>query len=236
MHIFYCTNRQDTRFILDENESKHLTRVLRLKKGVKVLVINGSGMLYTCELVNADPRKSEVEIIKEDSTFDQREYKLQIAIAPTKNNDRFEWFIEKSVELGIDIITPIVCKRSERKTYKTERGKRISVAAMKQSIKTRNTIIEEVQGIDEILKLDFKGKKFIAHCNDFTKKETFSINYSKGEDVLILIGPEGDFTDSEVEKALNQGFKELNLGSSRLRTETAGIAACSLVYFINQII
>lgn len=236
MHISYCTNRQDNRFILDENESRHLIRVLRLKNGDKVLVINGSGILYTCELLNADPRKSEVEIIKEDSTFDQREYKLQIAIAPTKNNDRFEWFIEKSVELGIDIITPIVCKRSERRTYKTERGLRISVAAMKQSIKTRNTIIEEAQDIDEILKLDFKGKKFIAHCNQFTLIETFSQSYSKGEDVLILIGPEGDFTASEVEQAKMNGFKELSLGSSRLRTETAGLAACSLVYFHNQII
>ena len=233
MHLFYSRDRDSDRFRLDENESRHLYRVLRLKQGDKVNVINGSGNLYTCIILDPGPGPALLEIKSVEKDYNKRNYRLHIAIAPTKNNERIEWFVEKSIEFGIDEISPIICSRSERKTYKTERARRIAISAMKQSVKTSETIINEPQSFEKFIKAEFRGSRFIAHCNKFKNNDSFYDTYTRGSNALILIGPEGDFSPGEVKQALNAGFMELSLGSSRLRTETAGVAACSLVYFSN---
>ena len=173
MHMFYSKDKDTERFKLDENESRHLYRVLRLQEGDKVSVINGSGNLYNCTILEAGPRSALLETLSVRKNYNKRDYRLHIAIAPTKNNDRFEWFVEKSIEFGIDEISPIICGRSERKTYKTERAMRIAVSAMKQSIKTTDTIINEPLGFEHFIKREFTGSRFIAHCNNFRNKASF---------------------------------------------------------------
>ena len=153
----------------------------------------------------------------------QHNYYLHIAISPTKNIERFEWFLEKSTEIGIDEITPIICNRSERKTIKTERGNRILLSAMKQSLKYHLPKLNEATNFNEFIKKDLEGAKYIAHCEDSKKNELKTI--SKTEKTLILIGPEGDFSPKEIKLAVENQFKSVSLGTSRFRTETAGIIA-----------
>ncbi len=234
MHIFFSDNLTNNRFILDDKESLHLARVLRLKPGDIVEVINGSGTLYRCEVIEASIKGSQVEIREQLENYNKRNYKLHIAIAPTKNMDRFEFFVEKSVELGIDIISPIICDRSERKVLKTVRSERIILSAMKQSRKTQLSNINEAVSFSNFLDQYSYSHMYIAHCNEDARAEALASSYLKSEDILILIGPEGDFSPSEVELAKAKGYRELSLGTSRLRTETAGLAACSMVYFFNQ--
>jgi len=234
MHIFFSINLKDKRFTLDENESRHLSKVLRLNSGDHVEVINGSGTFYRCMVIEANQKESVVEIIEELENYDMRNYKLHIAIAPTKNMDRFEFFVEKSVELGIDTISPIICERSERRVLKTSRSERIILSAMKQSRKAHLSIIEEAVSFNSFISRHKYKHMYIAHCNEGGKADLLGNRYRKSEDILILIGPEGDFSPAEVSLARDTGYKELSLGNSRLRTETAGLAACSMVYMLNQ--
>ena len=235
MHIFYSENHSGRQFVLDNSESNHLARVLRLKNGDSVEVVNGDGNLYHCVVLENDPRNSKVEIVETVENFDARGYRLHIAIAPTKSIDRFEFFVEKSVEIGVDEITPIISSRSERKQLKTERIERVILSAMKQSLKAKRTIINPVTPLTEFLKINKPGKMFIAHCIDSLPQHPLEEVYDKGDEATVLIGPEGDFTEDEVKSAINKGASPLSLGSSRLRTETAGIVACSHVYFLNQL-
>ena len=222
MQLFYLENPKDE-IILSAEESKHATRVLRKKEGDILNFTDGKGGLYKAEITLADSRKCRLQIVSSDQKEKQHNYHLHIAIAPTKNMDRFEWFLEKATEIGIDEITPIICNRSERKVIKTERGNRILLSAMKQSLKYHLPKLNNAVTLKDFLKQDFNGTKYIAHCEDGEKNELKTV--SKAEKTLILIGPEGDFSPKEIELALQNQFKAVSLGTSRLRTETAGIIA-----------
>ena len=208
--------------------------MLRLKKGDQILVMNGKGSIYQAAIQNPDSNACQVIILKEESRQNERLYHLTIAIAPTKNIDRFEWFLEKSTEIGIDRIVPIICQHSERKELKTDRLEKILISAIKQSGQLYLPELTQPIPFKEIIKLPFEGDRFIAHCNS-GEKQIFKNSVSAGKNVLVLIGPEGDFDSVEIKLALEQGFKPVSLGESRLRTETAGIVACHTVCLVNQI-
>ena len=222
MQIFYLENPNDE-IILSAEESKHATKVLRKKEGEILNFTDGKGYLYKAVITVADTRKCRLQVVSSEQKEKQHNYHLHIAIAPTKNMDRFEWFLEKATEIGIDEITPIICIRSERKVIKTERGNRILLSAMKQSLKYHLPKLNEAISLTNFIKQDFEGTKYIAHCDDGEKKELRKVN--KTEKTIILIGPEGDFSPKEIELAEQNQFKAVSLGASRLRTETAGIIA-----------
>ena len=222
MQLFYLEH-PEKEIILSAEESKHATKVLRKKEGDILNFTDGKGGLYKAEITLADSRKCRLEIVSSNQKEKQHNYHLHIAIAPTKNMDRFEWFLEKATEIGIDEITPIICKHSERKVIKTERCNRILLSAMKQSLKFHLPKLNEAITLKDFLKQDFEGNKYIAHCEDGYKIELST--EKKVEKTTILIGPEGDFSPTEIEMALQNQFKAVSLGTSRLRTETAGIVA-----------
>jgi 16S rRNA (uracil1498-N3)-methyltransferase len=222
MQLFYLENPKDE-IILSAEESKHATKVLRKKEGDILNFTDGKGNFYKAEITLSDSRKCRLKIVSSDQKEKQHNYHLHIAISPTKNMDRFEWFLEKATEIGIDEITPIICSHSERKVIKTERGNKILLSAMKQSLKYHLPKLNEAISLNDFLKQDFEGAKYIAHCEDGEKNELKTV--SKAEKTLILIGPEGDFSPKEIKLALQNQFKAVSLGTSRLRTETAGIIA-----------
>lgn len=234
MQVFYAPGISANYWVLDEKESKHCIRVLRMNEGTPVKVIDGIGNLHEGIINKADPKACEIKITNIINDFEKRPYRIHIAISPLKNPERFEWFVEKSVETGIDEITPLICKNTEKQSIKPERINNIIISAMKQSLKAGLTILNEPVKFEDFIKKDFSGRKIIAHCDSQQKRNKADLEYSKGEDVVILIGPEGDFSAKETEIALRHGFHAIHLGSSRLRTETAGIAACYSIYFINQ--
>jgi len=222
MQLFYLENPKDE-IILSAEESKHATKVLRKKEGDILNFTDGKGAFYKAEIIVADSRKCRLKVVSTEQKEKQHNYHLHIAIAPTKNMDRFEWFLEKATEIGIDEITPIICTHSERKKIKTERCNRILLSAMKQSLKFHVPKLNEAMSLSDFIKQDYEGTKYIAHCEDGEKKELKTVN--KTEKTIILIGPEGDFSPKEIELALQNQFKAVSLGTSRLRTETAGIIA-----------
>ena len=226
MQLFYLENPKDE-IILSAEESKHATKVLRKKEGDILNFTDGKGAFYKAEITIADSRKCRLKVVSTEKKEKQHNYHLHIAIAPTKNMDRFEWFLEKATEIGIDEITPIICSRSERKVIKTERCNRILLSAIKQSLKFYVPKLNEAISLNDFIKQDYKGTKYIAHCEDGEKKELKTVN--KTEKTLILIGPEGDFTQKEIDLVLQNKFKEVSLGTSRLRTETAGIVAAHTI-------
>jgi 16S rRNA (uracil1498-N3)-methyltransferase len=222
MQLFYLEH-PEKEIILSAEESKHATKVLRKKEGDILNFTDGKGGFYKAEITLADSIKCRLEIVSSDQKEKQHNYHLHIAIAPTKNMDRYEWFLEKATEIGINEITPIICKHSERKVIKTERCNRILLSAMKQSLKFHLPKLNEAITLKDFLKQDFEGNKYIAHCEDGYKIELST--EKKVEKTTILIGPEGDFSPTEIEMALQNQFKAVSLGTSRLRTETAGIVA-----------
>jgi 16S rRNA (uracil1498-N3)-methyltransferase len=232
MTIFYAPDIRENA-VLPEEESQHAAKVLRLQAGDEIRIVNGVGGYFRATITQPHPKKCFVEIIEELPEIGARDYKLYIAIAPTKNIERFEWFLEKVTEIGIDEITPIVTRFSERKIIKPERLEKIIVSAAKQSQKSRFPQLNPLCTFDELLKNHSTNEKFIAHCRDGEKNLLQNL-CKKASDTLILIGPEGDFSPEEVEKALSNYFSPISLGNSRLRTETAGIIACATVQFINQ--
>ena len=234
MQIFYAPGINGKTWVLDEKESKHCIKVLRMGEGTPVKLIDGKGNLYEGIITKADYKKCEIGVKNIIKDFEKRSYRLHIAISPLKNPDRFEWFIEKSVELGIDEITPILCRNTEKSGIKTERINNIIISAMKQSLKAGITVQNKAVSFDEFILEEHKAVKLIAHCNPSKGRSKISDAYSKGNDAIILIGPEGDFSEEEIEKAVTAGFIPVQLGNSRLRTETAGIAACHSIYFLNQ--
>jgi 16S rRNA (uracil1498-N3)-methyltransferase len=222
MQLFYLENPENE-IILSAEESKHATKVLRKKEGDVLNFTDGKGYFYKAEITVADTRKCRLKLVSTEQKEKQHNYHLHIAIAPTKNMDRFEWFLEKATEIGIDEITPIICSRSARKIIKTERCTRILLSAMKQSLKFHLPKLNEAISFNDFLKQDYEGSNYIAHCEDGEKKELKIEN--KTDNYLILIGPEGDFSQKEIDLALQNKFKAVSLGASRLRTETAGIIA-----------
>jgi 16S rRNA (uracil1498-N3)-methyltransferase len=234
MQIFYAPDITGDSYILNENESKHLIRVLRMTKGSKVRLIDGMGNMYEGIIIDPDKKKCCIKIISKNSDFEKRDYKLHIAISPVKNNERFEWFIEKVVEIGVDEITPLICKNTEKFGIKTDRINNIIISAMKQSLKAYKPMLNEPISFKEFIDSEYSGKKIIAHCNDTIDRYKVTDVYHKGENICMAIGPEGDFCYDEIEYAIKNGYSSVHLGKSRLRTETAGISACHSIYFINQ--
>ena len=226
MQLFYLENPKDE-IILSAEESKHATKVLRKKEGDILNFTDGKGDFYKAEITVADSRKCRLKVVSTEQKEKQHNYHLHIAIAPTKNMDRFEWFLEKATEIGIDEITPIICHHSERKAIKTERCNRILLSAMKQSLKFHLPKLNEAISLNDLIKQDFEGTKYIAHCEEGNKTELKE--KKKEKRTLILIGPEGDFSPTEIEMVLQYQFIAVSLGTSRLRTETAGIIAAHTI-------
>jgi len=233
VHLFYTPEISNEKtYTLNESESKHAIRVLRLKENDKLTLVNGKGTFFNAIISDGNPKKCKVDIIK---TLEEKKGNpnLHIALAPTKNNDRTEWFIEKCTEIGISEITPILCKHSERKKIKQERFVKTAISAMKQSLKATLPVVNELSTFKDFVKIPFEGKKYIAHCYSENQKHYKEI-YKKGENSLILIGPEGDFSPEEVKLAIEKGFEPITFGTSRLRTETAGIMACAIFNLLNE--
>jgi 16S rRNA (uracil1498-N3)-methyltransferase len=234
MQIFYAPDITGHEYTLDEKESKHLIRVLRMKRGEPVRLIDGKGNLFEGIINDPDQNRCTINITGRINDFEKRDYRLHIAISLIKNPERFEWFIEKCVEIGTDEITPLLCRNTEKPGIKTERVNNIIISAMKQSLKATRTILNEPCCFSDFTSKKLNGIRMIAHCDDSSVRHRISDIYSKNNNATILIGPEGDFTREEIGFAVNNGFIPVHLGTSRLRTETAGIAACHSIYFINQ--
>lgn len=233
MIIFYSPNIA-TCPELDEEESGHVVRVLRHKEGDELVIVDGEGNYYHTHIVSAHHKHCAVEIDRIDAE-NHWPYHVEIAVAPTKNLDRMEWFLEKATEMGLDRFVPIKCRFSERKELKTERMKKIAVSAMKQSLKATLPVIEEMVDIKTYLKEDFDGQKFIAHCFKDSPRKLLSKEIKQGSKVRILIGPEGDFSEEEVNLAIENGYTPISLGEQRLRTETAALASVHTIHIINEL-
>lgn len=236
MQLFYTPeiNPADAHFFLSEEESKHCIRVLRLEVGDELQLIDGKGNFYTARIQDPHPKRTILQITSVINEFNKRSHYLHIAVAPTKNIERTEWFLEKATEIGIDEVSFITTQRSERKEVKVERLNKIVTAAIKQSLKAYHPVLNEPLSFNQLLAKPFEGQKFIAHCEKGDKlnlKDALTINGS----CLILIGPEGDFTPTEIDEALKNDFKAITLGESRLRTETAALEACFEVNFLNRV-
>lgn len=234
MQLFYnpTINASITSFVFDKEESKHIIKVLRKKENDILHVTNGLGFLFETKISIASDSKCTVEII----SFEQQEkskFHLHLAVAPTKMNERYEWFLEKATEIGIQEITPIICEHSERKIVKTERFLKIIESAMKQSLHYFLPKLNEPITFKEFIKKEQKGQKFIAHCEE-TGKKSLKNELNLGADCTILIGPEGDFSVKEIQLALDNQYIPVSLGSTRLRTETAAIVACHSIVFANE--
>ncbi|MFZ4107252.1 16S rRNA (uracil(1498)-N(3))-methyltransferase [Flavobacterium sp.] len=234
MQLFYnpSINESLTSFIFDKEESKHIIKVLRKQERDILHVTNGFGYLFTTEIALASDSKCTVNVLSYIKKAAPK-FHLHLAVAPTKMNERYEWFLEKATEIGIQEITPIICDHSERKIIKIDRYQKIIESAMKQSLHFYLPKLNEPILLKDFLKKDFKGQKFIAHCEESNKKSLKSQIIPK-EDVTLLIGPEGDFSIKEIEIALNNKYNPISLGETRLRTETAALVACHSVVFIND--
>ncbi len=234
MHIFYTPDLSTDHFTLNEEESRHCSKVLRLGLGDVVHLIDGRGGLYEAEISAITKKNVELKVIRKQVEFGKRNHHLHIAIAPTKNIDRLEWFLEKATEIGIDEITPLICDRSERKIVKEERLDKVITAAVKQSLTAYHPQLNQATTFSELMNKEFAGERLIAHCMDGSDKKFINEVVSIHQSYLVLIGPEGDFSPAELNTALQNGFKPVTLGTTRLRTETAALAACFEVNFINR--
>lgn len=234
MQLFYNPNITEATetFSFDKEESKHIIKVLRKKDTDILFVTNGLGFLFKTEITLASDSKCTVKIISFEKAPPSK-FHLHLAVAPTKMNDRYEWFLEKATEIGIHEITPIICDHSERKGINNERFEKILLAAMKQSNELFLPKLNEAITFKEFIKLENRGLKLIAHCEETDKKTLKSI-LKPNEDVTLLIGPEGDFSEKEIALALENDFTAVSLGNTRLRTETAAIVACHSVVFVNE--
>ncbi|MFV5685993.1 16S rRNA (uracil(1498)-N(3))-methyltransferase [Flavobacterium sp. GB2R13] len=234
MQLFYnpTINETTENFSFDKEESKHIIKVLRKKDSDILYVTNGLGHLFKTEITLASDNKCTVKIISFEKSAPSK-FHLHLAVAPTKMNDRFEWFLEKATEIGIHEITPIICDRSERKVINTERFDKIILTAMKQSNALFLPKLNDAISFKEFIKQKQEGLNFIAHCEE-TNKKTLKSALEANQNITVLIGPEGDFTDKEIESALDANYIPVSLGNTRLRTETAAIVACHSVIFVNE--
>ncbi|WP_034258153.1 16S rRNA (uracil(1498)-N(3))-methyltransferase [Altibacter lentus] len=236
MQLFYQPHISEasTEVIFDKEESRHISKVLRKQQGDKLLVTNGTGLIFETTLEETQPKKCTAKI---RSTQQQAPlpYRLHLAVAPTKLNDRYEWFLEKATEIGISEITPIICDHSERKQIKLERYEKILLSAMKQSLKAYLPVLHPAVSFKDFVGSNDTSENLrcIAHCEEGSKASLKS-ELKKGVSVVLLIGPEGDFSTSEIELAKERGYIPVSLGDSRLRTETAAIVACHSVAFVNE--
>ena len=233
MHRFYAPDITSDTYTLGKDESKHAIRVLHLKAGSAIELVDGKGGLYQAKITAADPKRCAVRVMQTQLEYGKYDHYLHIAIAPTKNITRFKWFLEKATEIGIDEVTPLHCSNSERKTIKMDRLNKVIESAMKQSLGAYHPKLNELTKFQTFVQQQWDGQQFIAHCSEEEKPHLKELLTAK-ESSLILIGPEGDFTQGEVSKARQSGFQSISLGQTRLRTETAGIAACMVVAIVND--
>lgn len=232
MYRFYCPDIADT-LTLGEEDSKHCVKVLRMAEGDTIQVVDGNGTLYTCRITMAHPKRCAVEVLDKEYQPPHWGHQIVLGIAPTKNLDRIEWLVEKCVEMGVDRIIPLRCHNSERTVLKTERLRKIMVSAMKQSLKATLPRLDEMTPLEQVLAEPFDGTRCIAYCDEMLPREerhTIPSVYKPGSDVMVLIGPEGDFSPEEVQAARDAGFLPVTLGESRLRTETAGMMAVAGIH------
>ena len=237
MQLFYAPDLIPPEHTLGEEESKHCVRVLRLGVGDELSVTDGRGNLYRCAVTEADPRRCRIRVVACEAEFERLPYRLTMAVAPTKNADRFEWFLEKATEVGVEAIVPLETEHSERRTFKAERGEKIVVSAMKQSLKAYKPALHPLTPFREAVTQPFDGRKLIAHCapsRTEAGKTYLADALQPGESALVLIGPEGDFSPAEIDLAVARGFEEITLGRQRLRTETAAVAATVMVAVVNR--
>ena len=241
MELFYAYQISGSTVRLSQEESQHCVRVLRHRVGDEIDVIEGEGTLLHCRITDDNPKGAEVTILSSEDNWHSHPYHLTIGCCPTKNNDRFEWFVEKATEVGVDRIVPLIGDRSERKVYKIERAQKIALAATKQSLKAKIPEVAEPVTVKAFVKCeipdqvgDDKRLKLIAYCFEGEIPRTSikeALAQYQGSDITVLIGPEGDFSPEEAALAIANGYIPIHLGPSRLRTETAAVTAAEAVYF-----
>lgn len=235
MQLFYTPDINPPHHTLTEDESKHCIRVLRLAAGDEVNLTDGRGNLYRALVTDPNPKACRVEVAETRTQWGRRSYRLTMAVAPTKNIDRFEWFLEKATEVGCDVFIPLECEHSERRVIKPERELKVITSAVKQSLKAYHPELEPMARFRDVVARGFDGIKLIAHCNEPLNEPKYIADcITRGDDVLVLIGPEGDFSPEEVALAVGNGFTEITLGQSRLRTETAAVDAVIEVALANR--
>ena len=233
MYLFYTPQIVGTAdeigktYSLDEEESGHCVRVLRYTRGDEILLTNGQGMTYTAVITNPHPKHCEFEVRTAEKQSKHHSNYIHIAIAPTKNVERIEWFVEKCTEIGVDEITPLLCRFSERKQLRIDRLQKIILSAAKQSLTPYLPKLNEMTGCTEFIRRTEEETRFIAHCYKEDKRDLRN-EIKPGKSVVVMIGPEGDFSEQEIAEALQHNFVPVSLGDSRLRTETAGIVACHI--------
>ena len=238
MELFYSRDIEGGICCLDQDESGHCIKVLRHRSGDEISVIDGCGTLYRCRITADSPKRVEAMVLDYVENWGGHPYRLHLAVCPTKNNDRFEWFAEKACEIGFDVLSPVFGDHSERKVLKTSRVEKILVSAAKQSLKAAVPQVNEPVSVKEFIKEasgDSESLKLIAYCFEDERVPRRSIkevlNSFEGTDITVMIGPEGDFSRAEAAAALAAGFIPVHLGESRLRTETAALTAAASVYF-----
>lgn len=236
MEIFHAAEIQGNMVSLDADQSAHCVRVLRHRTGDEITVVDGNGTMARCRLTDDSPKGAVAEILETVEGWGGHPYSLTMAVCPTKNNDRYEWFVEKATEVGVDVIVPVIGERSERKVFKTDRSKKIALSAMKQSLKAKLPTIEEPIPVKDFIacKAVSGELKLICYCFE-GDRERVSIEDAlkglpEGAEVTVMIGPEGDFSPEEARLAVENGFIPVHLGPSRLRTETAAVTAATAVY------
>ncbi len=232
MHVFFAQDISNDLVVLSAEESRHCARVLRARPGQEVVIVDGQGCWCYATVEQSEPRASSVRIIKRINGYRKRDFRLHMAVAPTKSIDRFEWFLEKAAECGIDEITPVFCDRSERRTIKPERLEKILLSGMKQSLRAYLPLLNPATELNMFLQQPRPQLSFIAHCSPGESRGLPEVCRPKN-DVLLLIGPEGDFTPVEIKQAADVGFRPISLGEHRLRTETAALVSCIQVNTIN---
>lgn len=235
MQLFYHpeVSEGDKEVIFPREESKHIVKVLRKKEGDQLHLTNGKGWMFVTELIAASQNSCTAKILTSEKEA-PAPYYLHMAVAPTKMNDRFEWFLEKATEIGVQEITPVICDHSERKVVKLNRFERVLQSALKQSLHTIFPVLNEPVSFKDFVEKDYQGQKFIAHCEDDSQKNLLSKRLESKSQATILIGPEGDFSTEEIKLAKEKGWEPVSLGQSRLRTETAAIVACHTAALINE--
>lgn len=227
MHLFYAPNISSNQYTLTEEESKHAIRVLRIGLGDKIILVNGIGLWCEAIVNDAHPKKCRVEIVAKKQLAKPRNFDLIMAVAPTKNASRIEWFLEKATEIGIDEIIPLIADHGERQKIKPDRWEKVLISAMKQSLKAYIPKLSEPLKIKSIFEKYQHANHLIAHCREGEKKHLINVS-PKQSVVVIYIGPEGDFSVNEIAFALNNNFTPISLGDERLRTETAALTACHI--------
>lgn len=223
MNLFYTTNIEGDYAFLTEEEARHVVQVLRKREGDTLHFTDGKGNMYKGEITETGKKKCVLRIVEQQKEHGKRPFKLHVAIAPTKNISRYEWFLEKATEIGIEEITPLFCAHSERRNVRNDRLIKVITSAMKQSLHSYLPLLNEPIKFNHFIENKHEGQLYIAHCeDDNTKTQLFHV-LEKGKDIVLLIGPEGDFSLEEIEMAKSAGFQPVALGNTRLRTETAGL-------------